>query len=139
VTREIIVLVVDDQKSVREGTRALLASARGIDATREACTGQEAVQLVAEEQPDMVLMDVLMPVMDGLEATRQIKERWPRVKVIVITMYPSYRTEALAAGADRFLLKGRMGELLEGTIRSLAAESDADDISLTTRSSHGGP
>jgi DNA-binding NarL/FixJ family response regulator len=127
VTGEITVLVVDDEKSVREGTRALLAFAHGIDATREACNGEEAVQLVAAEQPDVVLMDVRMPVMDGLEATRLIKESWPQVKVIVLTMYSSHRNDALAAGADRFLLKGRMGELLEGTIRALTSERDREN------------
>ena len=119
-TQKITVLVVDDQKSIREGTKALLAFARGIDASREACNGQEAVQLVAEEQPDVVLMDVRMPVMDGLEATRHIKENWPQVKVVVLTMYPSHRQDALAAGADHFLLKGGMGESLADTIRGLA-------------------
>ena len=58
----------------------------------------------------MVLMDVRMPVMDGLEATRIIKDRWPEVKVIVLTMYPSHQAEALAAGADAFLVKGCTAE-----------------------------
>ena len=120
-TREIRVLVVDDERSVREGTKALLAYARGIDATRAAGNGLEAVQSVAEEPPDVVLMDVRMPVMDGLEATRQIKANWPQVRVIVLAMHPSYHRDALAAGADHFLTKGRMGELLENTIRAVAA------------------
>ena len=126
-TREITVLVVDDEKSVREGTKALLAFARGIDATREACNGQEAVQLLAEEQPDVVLMDVRMPVMVGLEATRQIKVGWPQVKVIVLTMYPSHRKAALEAGADHFLLKRRMDNVLEETIRAIATGSELAD------------
>jgi len=121
-TGKIRVLVVDDQESVRKGTRALLRLARDIDATHEASNGQEAVQFVAEEQPDVVLMDVRMPVMDGIEATRQIKESWPQVKVIVLSMYPKYRQEALAAGADCFLVKGRMGGLLKDTIRGLTFE-----------------
>jgi YesN/AraC family two-component response regulator len=123
-TKEITVLIVDDEQSVREGTRALLGAAPGIDANREARNGQEAVQLVAEEQPDVVLMDVRMPVMDGLNATRRIKESWPQVKVIVLTMYPSHRQNALEAGADHFLLKGRMGDLLEDTIWAVAGEKD---------------
>ena len=114
--------MVDDERSVREGTKALLAFARGIDVVHEACSGQEAVRIVTMEQPDVVLMDVRMPVMDGLEATRQIKADWPQVKVIVLTMHPSHRKDALAAGADHFLMKGRMGELLENTIRAVASE-----------------
>jgi DNA-binding NarL/FixJ family response regulator len=72
----------------------------------DAGTGQEAVQLVEERRPDVILMDVQMPGLDGLEATRIIKNRWPQVKVVVLTMHGSYRIDALAAGADAFLLKG---------------------------------
>ena len=119
---KIMVLVVDDEESVRAGTEALLGFASDIDVIREACNGQQAVQLVAEWKPDVVLMDVRMPVMDGLEATRRIKERWPQVKVIVLTMHASHRKDALEAGAERFLLKGRMSEMLEAAIRGLAQE-----------------
>lgn len=119
--------MVDDERSVREGTKALLAFARGINVVSEACHGQEAVQVVAGERPDVVLMDVRMPVMDGLEATQQIKAHWPQVKVIVLTMYPTHREAALEAGADQFLLKGRMGELLESTIRAVAFEQEQAD------------
>jgi DNA-binding NarL/FixJ family response regulator len=59
----------------------------------------------------------------GLVATRLIKAGWPQVKVIVLTMHPSHREDALEAGADRFLLKGRIGELLENTIRAVASDS----------------
>ncbi len=127
-TRKIKVLVVDDQWSVREGTRALLHLARDIDATREASNGQEAVQLVAEEQPDVVLMDVRMPVVDGIEATRQIKESWPQVKVLVLSMYAEHQEEALEAGADHFLVKGKMVGLLEDTIRSFTSENQEADV-----------
>jgi DNA-binding NarL/FixJ family response regulator len=118
-TRKSRVLVVDDQASTRQGIMALLELAPDIEVTQEASDGRQAVQLVAEEQPDLVLMDVRMPVMDGLEATRQIKDRWPQVKVIVLTMYRSHKDEALAAGADRFLLKGGTSSSLPEVIRSL--------------------
>jgi DNA-binding NarL/FixJ family response regulator len=85
----------------------------------EASNGQEVVQLVAEKQPDVVLMDVQMPEMDGLEATRLIKKQWPQVKVMILTMFPSRRAEALAAGADHFLLKGCPAESLQDAILSL--------------------
>jgi DNA-binding NarL/FixJ family response regulator len=98
---------------------ALLELAPDIEVTHEASNGREAVQIVAQEQPDVVLMDVRMPVMDGLEATRHIKNRWPQVKVIVLTMYPSNEAQALAAGADRFVLKGATSNSLAGVIRSL--------------------
>ena len=82
----------------------------------EAVDGREAVYLVAERQPDVVLMDMQMPVMDGLEATKRIKEQWPEVRVIALTMYPRYRVEAVAAGVDTFLLKDSPTELLQNTI-----------------------
>jgi DNA-binding NarL/FixJ family response regulator len=100
---------------------AVLELEPDIEVTREASNGQEAVQIVADEQPDVVLMDVRMPVMDGLEATRCIKDGWPQVKVIVLTMYPSNEAEALAAGADRFLVKGTSNSSLAEVIRSLAS------------------
>ena len=74
---------------------------------------------MAEKQPDVVLMDVQMPEIDGLEATRLIKNRWPQVKVMILTMFPSHRPEAIAVGADRFLLKGGTAESLQDAILSL--------------------
>ena len=121
--KKLRVLVVDDQASNRQGMMALFEFEPDIEVIQEASNGLEAVQLVADEQFDVVLMDVRMPVMDGVEATRQIKERWPQTKIIVLTMYPSNEAEALAAGADRFLVKGFTGESLPEIIRSLASSS----------------
>jgi DNA-binding NarL/FixJ family response regulator len=124
VNKTLRVLIVDDLASNRHGLVALLEFEPDIEAILEAANGREAVQLVADEQPDVVLMDVRMPVMDGVEATRQIKARWPQVKVVVLTMYPSNKAEALAAGADRFLLKGSTGQSLPEIIRSLISSSE---------------
>jgi DNA-binding NarL/FixJ family response regulator len=100
------VLIADDSPRSRSGLRAVLALRPEIQVVGEAANGQEAVRLVEELQPDVVLMDVKMPVMDGLEATQIIKESWPGSKVIVLTIHASYRTDALTAGADMFLVKG---------------------------------
>jgi DNA-binding NarL/FixJ family response regulator len=77
-----------------------------VEVVAEATNGWEAVELTETSCPDAILMDARMPVMDGLEATRLIKDKWPEVKLVVLTMYRAFRSEALAAGADAFLVKG---------------------------------
>ena len=119
--KKLRVLVVDDQESARQGVTALLEFAADIEVSHQACNGYEALRIVAREQPDVVLMDVRMPTMSGLEAMRRIKKRWPQVKVIVMTMYPSYKVEALAAGADGFLLKGSRSLSFADAIREVAS------------------
>jgi DNA-binding NarL/FixJ family response regulator len=111
------VLIADDCPHSRDGLHALLVTQPEVEIVGEAADGQEAVRAVEECRPDVVLMDARMPVMDGLQATRLIKDRWPAVKVIVLTMYRSYQAGALAAGADAFLLKGFPAEeLLEAIL-----------------------
>ncbi len=133
--RCIRLLIADDAPRSRDGLRALLATLRlgaykeilqepqdgtwpQVEVVGEASNGREAARLVEERRPDVVLMDARMPVMDGLEATRLIKDSWPQVKVVVLTMYPAYRAEALAAGADAVLVKGCSPEkILEVILR----------------------
>lgn len=111
------VLIADDRPRSRQGLRALLATQSGIDVVAEARDGLEALRLVEESRPDTVVMDARMPAMDGLTATRAIKERWPEVRVVVLTMYGSHRADALASGADAFLVKGCPAEdLLEAIL-----------------------
>jgi len=99
-------LIADDNAATRAATIALLESSAHQAAIWEAADGEEAVQLAASIQPDVILMDVQMPKLDGIQATKRIKQCWPAIKIIVMTMYLTYQAAALAAGADAFLLKG---------------------------------
>lgn len=100
------VLIADDNVRARVGLRALLSLWPEIAIVDEAGDGWEAVQRVQDLQPDVVLMDVRMPQMDGLEATRLIKAHWPQVRIVIVSMYATHRAQALSAGADAFLVKG---------------------------------
>jgi len=102
------VLIADDHTIVRSGLRLLLEAEPDLDVVAEAVDGDEALALVEQLQPDVVLMDIAMPGTDGLEATRIIKERWPQIQVLVLTMHrqEEYFFEMLKAGASGYLLKG---------------------------------
>ncbi len=109
------VLIADDHTIFRSGLRLLLESEPSIRVVGEALDGNQAVSLAAELQPDVVLMDVTMPVMDGIEATRRIKARWPNINILVLTMHRSeeYFFEMLKAGACGYVLKGaETGDLI---------------------------
>jgi DNA-binding NarL/FixJ family response regulator len=99
-------VIADDSPRTRRGQRAVLAIQPGIEVVGEAADGEEAIRLVEAVQPDGVIMDVRMPGMGGLAAARLIKCRWPGIKLLVLSMYAAYREEALATGADAFLVKG---------------------------------
>jgi DNA-binding NarL/FixJ family response regulator len=119
-------LIADDHALVREGLRTMLSGEDGLSVIAEAHNGAEALSLCKELRPDLVLMDVRMPVMDGLEATRRIKEEMPKTSVIMVTMHenPDYLFEAVKAGAAGYVLKDASGERLLGAVRrTLEGES----------------
>ncbi len=105
-TEGIRVLIVDDQPRARQSMKALLATMPQVGDVREAEGGKEAIEAFGEMNPDVVLMDVVMPEMDGLQATRLIKNLQPQARVVILTLYSDYRQDAFAAGADRFVTKG---------------------------------
>src|SRR5258707_1559195 len=116
------VLLVDDHELVRQGIAAMLAKADDLQIVGEARTGREAVEYARRELPDVILMDVRMPDMDGLEATKKIKEERPRTAVVMLTMHenPAYLREAVRAGAAGYLLKDVSREELGDAIRQVA-------------------
>jgi len=104
----VCVLIADDHPLFRDGLRALLASAPGVELVGEATTGEEAVSLAADLQPDVVVMDVQMPGMGGIEATRRIVRDGPHIRILVVTMFEDDGTvfQAMRAGARGYVLKG---------------------------------
>jgi len=115
------VLIVDDHTIVRKGIRALLAEAGGFEVVGEASNGQEAVLRAQETQPDVILMDLLMPGVDGIEATRQITSREPQARILVLTSFAadSKVFPAIKAGALGYLLKDSSPEELVRAIRQV--------------------
>ena len=106
------ILIVDDQQRARHSIKALLGTNFKLVDTCEAVNGLEAIRCVEECKPDLVLMDARMPEMDGIEATRVIKMKSAQIPVIILSMYSEYRSAALAAGANAFLIKGESPEKL---------------------------
>jgi len=115
--------IVDDQGMVRAGFRSLLAGEEDFEVVGEAANGEEGVQLVTDLVPDVTLMDIRMPVLDGIAATRQLVQAGVETKVVVLTTFDldEYVFEALRAGASGFLLKDAPAEELAAAIRVVAA------------------
>jgi DNA-binding NarL/FixJ family response regulator len=116
-------LVVDDQSMVRAGLRMLLAEEPDIEVVAEAGNGLEAIAQAARYHPDVVLMDIRMPELDGLEATRRILAADERARVLILTTFnlDDYVYEALRAGASGFVLKDEPPEQLIAAVRTIAA------------------
>lgn len=118
--KPITVLVADDDPIIRDGLVAILETQSDLLPVGEAVDGADAVQKARELQPDLVLMDIGMPGLDGVEATRQIRQQLPGTHVIILTVYPTHVSEALSAGASRYLLKDTSPRDLMLAIRGVA-------------------
>ena len=118
------VLLADDHQLMRQGLRSMLDEQEGLHVIGEADDGRTAVRLVKELRPDLVIMDVTMPDLNGIDATRQIIDRVPSVRVIALSAYADRRliAEILKAGASGYLLKESAFEELSETIRTAAAK-----------------
>ena len=116
------VLLVDDQRLMRDGLRTLLELEPDIDVVGEAGNGQEAVQLYADLRPTVVLMDIRMPIMNGVEATARLCHDWPDANIIILTTFDDDTSlfEGLRSGAKGYLLKDVSGDELATAVRAVA-------------------
>ena len=122
-------IIVDDHALAREGLRDMLADEPELEVVGEAANGLEALALCSRLQPDLVLMDVRMPRLDGLEATRKVKQEFPKIIVLILTMHenPDYLLEALRAGAAGYVLKDASSEeVVTAVWQALGGESPLD-------------
>ena len=125
-TDPITVMIVDDHEMVRRGACSYLEAQPDISVVAQAGSGEEAVRLAQEQIPDVVLMDLVMPGMDGVEATRKVKNASPRTQIIILTSFhqDEYIFPALQAGAISYLLKDvKAAELLEAIRRAAQGEA----------------
>lgn len=108
------VLIVDDQKILQDGLKAILETDSDIKVISTASGGKAAIEIIEKNSPDVVLMDIRMPEMNGVECTKIIKERWPQLSVLVLTTFndEEYISDALTYGASGYLLKDISGEKL---------------------------
>ncbi len=119
---QIRVLLADDHTLVRSGFRALIQQLKGIEVVAEAADGREALRLVGKHRPDVVLMDIAMPELNGLDATVRMRKQFPKVPVLLLSMHNSdeYVSEALAAGAAGYMVKDAGALELDIGIRAVA-------------------
>ncbi len=119
------VLLVDDQRLMRDGLRTLLELESDLEVVGEAANGQQAVQVYAELKPNVVLMDIRMPNMNGVEATERLCQDWPEANIIILTTFDDdeYVFDGLRAGAKGYLLKDVSGEELATAVRAVAGGS----------------
>lgn len=127
--------IVDDHSLAREGLRDMLADESDMEVVGEATNGREALSLCSRLNPNLVLMDVRMPEMDGLTATKRIKQRHPRISVLMVTMHenPEYLLEALKAGAAGYVLKDAHQHEVISAIRQVCCGESPLDVQLAAR------
>ncbi len=115
------VMIVDDHNLVREGLKAVFAQGDEIDVVGEAGSGEEAIEMVEKVKPDVILMDISMPGMNGIQATKQIRDKHPDAKIVILTMLDQegYVYEAIKAGATGYMLKSTSSDELVNAIQTV--------------------
>jgi DNA-binding NarL/FixJ family response regulator len=121
----VTVLIADDQTLFREGIKDLLEDEKGIKVVGEATTGPQAIEMVKRLKPDVVLMDIKIPEMDGIAATKVIREKFPQTNVIILSSYEdeAHITEAISAGANGYLSKMLPASELVNALKTFTSES----------------
>ncbi len=132
------ILIVDDNPILREGLKSVLSHYPAFEIAGEAGDGLEAIESVDKSHPDLVLMDLSMPRMDGLAATREIKKKWPATKILVFTVHktPEYLTAILEAGADRYLIKDSSQTELIQSIQDIMDGKQGFNTSIVGEAAH---
>lgn len=126
--RNVRVMIADDSLDSRKGLHALLGTFPGIELVQQdACNGEEAVRLAQVNHPDVLIIDIKMPKLDGIHAIQRIKSTCPEMNVVALTLYTTYRREALQVGADCFLLKGCQAQDLYNAIMRPFGVQHLDD------------
>jgi two-component system, NarL family, response regulator DegU len=115
------VMIVDDHNLVREGLKAVFAQGDEIDVVGEAGSGEEAIEMVEKVKPDVILMDISMPGINGIQATKQIRDKHPDAKIVILTMLDQegYVYEAIKAGATGYMLKSTSSDELVNAIQTV--------------------
>lgn len=132
---KIRILLADDHAVLREGMRTLLEQEKDLEVIGEAGDGEEAIKMVSELKPDVVLMDIVMPKLNGIEATKRIKEISPTTSVLILTAYSDIRyiLGLLEAGTCGYLLKSERGNEIVGAIRAVRSGESVLDPQVTRK------
>ncbi len=134
-TEKLRILIAEDHQTVREGIKLLVDAQPDMEVVGEAGDGETVMKLAAELNPDLVLMDISMPLMNGLKATKKLRKQWPKLKILTLTRHSDdgYLRQLITAGANGYVLKQSAPTELINALRTVAAGNSYLDPSLTQK------